>query len=332
MVKAGMGLHADKVPMNDIVLMAKLLLVAEILYVINLVWTKLSFLMMYYRIFHFPYFKRWAYIIGGFVIAWVICVIFLFIFICVPVQKLWYPEIPGHCINQVGTWIANAVSTIVTDVAILILPIPQVWKLKLHRSEKLALTVAFGLGFLYVPCLPFCALLLVFMENSNYLYSVVFASAYRFSVLFSYSSSDPTYTLAHTVGWTAIEMAAGITSACLPTLRPVVQLISRKLGLRSTIGLFRSTGNGSKMEHTDLKSSGNQSHMRSRSQANGAFYRLDEDSSLTAPTDAKLRPDHGYQYTVTSEPGKGEGDSLSGDEVPLRSITIKKDFSQVTDQ
>lgn len=41
-----MGLHAADVPMVDIVMVAKLLVVAEILYVFNLVWTKLSLLMM----------------------------------------------------------------------------------------------------------------------------------------------------------------------------------------------------------------------------------------------------------------------------------------------
>jgi hypothetical protein len=151
MVKEGMGLHAGTaVPISNQVMIAKFLVVAEILYVFNLVWTKLSILLMYYRIFHFPYFKRWAYIIGAFVVAWVICITFLFIFICVPVQKLWYPDLPGRCINQVGTWIANAVSTIATDLAILVLPMPQVWKLQLRLSEKIALTVAFSLGFLYV--------------------------------------------------------------------------------------------------------------------------------------------------------------------------------------
>jgi hypothetical protein len=151
MVKEGMGLHAGTaVPISNQVMIAKFLVVAEILYVFNLVWTKLSILLMYYRIFHFPYFKRWAYIIGAFVVVWVICITFLFIFICVPVQKLWYPDLPGRCINQVGTWIANAVSTIATDLAILVLPMPQVWKLQLRLSEKIALTVAFSLGFLYV--------------------------------------------------------------------------------------------------------------------------------------------------------------------------------------
>ena len=143
-----MTLYADTVPMENIVLLVDLLLVAEILYVYNLVWTKLSFVLMFYRIFRFSYFKKWAYIVGGFVVAWVICITFLFIFICVPVQKLWYPQLIGHCINQVGTWIANAASTILTDLAILIVPLPQVWKLKLRTSRRIAVLIAFGLGFL----------------------------------------------------------------------------------------------------------------------------------------------------------------------------------------
>jgi len=79
MYSAGMGIHADKVPLDDIVLMAKFLVVAEILYVFNLVWTKLGILLMYYRIFHFPYFKKVAYVIGAFIIAWVITISYLLI-------------------------------------------------------------------------------------------------------------------------------------------------------------------------------------------------------------------------------------------------------------
>jgi hypothetical protein len=149
MVHKGMGLHAGTdVTMENVIMIAKYLVVAEVLYVFNLVWTKLSILLMYYRIFRFQYFKIWAYIIGTFVILWVVCITFLFIFICVPVQKLWYPDLPGRCINQVSTWIANAVSTIATDIAILVLPIPQVWKLQLRISEKIAVLIAFSLGFL----------------------------------------------------------------------------------------------------------------------------------------------------------------------------------------
>ncbi|GKZ16528.1 hypothetical protein AbraIFM66951_000239 [Aspergillus brasiliensis] len=330
MIHEGMGIHADKLPSSQIIMIAKYLVVAEILYVFNLVWTKLSILLMYYRIFRFPYFKKWAYAIGTFVILWVICITFLFIFICVPVQKLWYPSLPGHCISQVGTWIANATSTIATDLIILLLPLPQVWKLQLRLSEKIALTVAFGLGFF-----------------------VIFASAYRFTVLFSYTATDSSYTLAPTVGWTAIEMSAGIVSACLPTLRPALQLAARKLGLRSALvpALFRS-------RTSPLSKSDNSSQMHPDSTASTAgmtaranrrsFYHLpdDEETGGTGITqkqiklDAVLRPKHDRGLTVTNIRGSrgasglvGGGSGLSGtteegDEVPLHGIMVSKDFRQ----
>ncbi|KAK4459324.1 hypothetical protein QBC42DRAFT_312104 [Cladorrhinum samala] len=314
MYDAGMGIHADKVPMDKIVLMAKYLVVAEVLYVFNLVWTKLSILLMYYRIFRFPYFKKWAYAIGAFIIAWVITITFLFIFICVPVEKLWYPDLPGHCIDQVGTWIANAASTILSDVVILCLPIPQVWSLQLRKTEKVAVLVAFCLGFF-----------------------VVFASAYRFSVLFSYSALDPTYTLAPTVGWTAIEMSAGIISACLPTFRPVMQWAGRGVGMKG--GLFGSSVGQSENYSKNIDKSTSSRLHSNPDLADDEFYRLDDDvaSARTGevrPADAKLRPDHGFACEVSSKPRRAgtntEADSVnSSDEVPLQGIMVQKDFTRI---
>ncbi|EFX05264.1 integral membrane protein [Grosmannia clavigera kw1407] len=309
MYAEGMGIHADKVSTDKIVMMAKWLLVAEILYAWNLCWTKISLLLMYYRIFHIRFFKNMAFCIGGFVLCWGVTVTFLFVFICVPVAKLWYPDLPGHCIDQVGTWIANATSTILTDLAILVLPIPQIWKLQLRRAEKLALTVAFGLGSF-----------------------VVAASAYRFSVLFSYSNSDPSYTLAPTVGWTAIEMSAGIISACLPTLRPTLVFVSKTLGLR----LF-STRSGQSTNHSrgaNQDSQGrviktNNSELLSASthaqkqKAKDAFYRLD-DGSNESPVDEGLRPAHGTKFTVAT----WRDSSGSADEIPLHSIRVQTDLKQ----
>ncbi|KAG6017688.1 hypothetical protein E4U43_000510 [Claviceps pusilla] len=112
--------------------MSKWLVVAEVPYAWNLGLTKLSLLLMYYRIFRHEYFKKMAWVVGVFVWVW----------------KLWYPGIAGHCIDQVGTWISNAGSTILTDLVILIMPIPQIWKLQLRMAEKIGLTLAFSLGSL----------------------------------------------------------------------------------------------------------------------------------------------------------------------------------------
>jgi hypothetical protein len=147
-VSHSVGLHAENVPIDDLILVTKLIIIGEILYVMNLGWTKLGFLLMFYRIFHFDYFKKRVYLIGAFVIAWVICDSLMHIFLCVPVQKNWYPETPGHCINVVGTWAANAASTIFSDLVILLLPIPEILRLSLAKSEKIGLILTFSLGFL----------------------------------------------------------------------------------------------------------------------------------------------------------------------------------------
>jgi hypothetical protein len=308
-----MGIHADLLDPADIVMMAKWLVVAEILYAFNLGWTKISLLMMYYRIFRLPYFKKMAWAVGTFVMVWVVTITFLFIFICVPVAKMWYPDLPGKCINQVATWIANA----------------AVWGLKLGKREKIGLTAAFGLGSLYVyPVLPGPDSRVSLADNHC---SVVFASAYRTSVLFTYTAGDPSYTLAPTVGWTAIEMAAGIISANLPTMLPALNLFLRMLGIRTRNGTS-PTGSSNPFRSKD-KSMNSQGDMEGAvppptgKRASGTvFYRLPDEntSSHSTPGGGKLRPDSKtYQYTVQSLT-PGERDEESGDEIPLHGIRVEK--------
>ncbi|KAK9442530.1 hypothetical protein VB005_03593 [Metarhizium brunneum] len=336
MYSSGMGLHADKVDPADIVMMAKWLVVAEVLYAWNLGWTKMSLLLMYYRIFRLPYFKKMAWVVGAFVWAWVICITFLFIFICVPVQKLWYPQIPGRCINQVGTWISNAASTIFTDLVILLMPIPQIWKLQLRKTEKIGLTLAFSLGFF-----------------------VVFASAYRTSVLFTYTAKDPTYTLAPTVGWTAIEMSAGIVSACLPTLLPIALCCARAFGFTRTASVPSRETNapptfgGSGGNKTKLKSGLNTLTNFSTRDGDDDGHQGEESPFCRMPDNAEsesvishavdsrsetpeaalepsLRPDmkKGYGHSVKSYTAKGDGSH--DDDIPLQGIRVQRDFTSST--
>ncbi|PWI69102.1 hypothetical protein PCL_01487 [Purpureocillium lilacinum] len=271
----GVGYHDSTVGPEAVINISRWLLITEIIYVWNLCWTKLSLLFMYYRIFHFPMFKRLVIGVGAFVVTWAICVSFLFTFICVPVEKLWRPELPGHCVSELGVWLANASSTIFSDIVILLLPIPQIWRLQLKRTEKVGLTFVFSLGFF-----------------------AVFASSYRTWVLFNYSKHDVSYTLAPLLAWSDIEMSAGIISACLPTMRPVVRLAASKLGLsrvfssRNADGTSRSeSANGGKLHDgsqsrgaTPLRSFITPQTLKTTAETNnrpdrgsGAFYRLPDD-------------------------------------------------------
>lgn len=148
-------------------------------------------------------------------------------------------------------------------------------------------------------------------------------------------------------------MSAAIVSACLPTLSPVMSFFFRALGInRSILGTTRRGGGGTTgaMSSRNLGGGGGgksttpslsdpldvelgPKSRRDVAGGEGAFYRL-PDEQLSGETaravDAELRPEHGYGYTVTSQPGGGKGDgaSLSGDEVPLHGIRVQTQFKQ----
>jgi hypothetical protein len=65
-----------------------------------------------------------------------------------PIPRSWDKTIPGTCIQIGDVWYSTSVMSIVTDLAIILLPIYQIRKLRLPLSQKLGLCVLFSLGFL----------------------------------------------------------------------------------------------------------------------------------------------------------------------------------------
>lgn len=78
----------------------------------------------------------------------------LFILICIPPAHLWKPGLPGRCLDIAIVADGFAITSLVTDIAILALPVPLIWLLHLSRGQKTGLTMLFTLGGLYVS-LPF---------------------------------------------------------------------------------------------------------------------------------------------------------------------------------
>lgn len=160
----------------------------------------------------------------------------------------------------------------------------------------------------------------------TYKNSVVFASAYRTSVLFTYDAKDPTYTLAPTVGWTAIEMSAGIVSACLPTMLPIINHFLAIFGFKSG----RTTATNSEgCSNGGFKPNSRTNNTRSSTN----FERLSDDAdtdtnrdrkALSVISESDLRPDapkSAYQYAVHTV--HGDDRDGSADDVPLRSIRVQ---------
>lgn len=146
MIHYGLGVHADALDFDQLIAVGKGLLAFECIYVTTVALTKVSLLLMYYRIFPIDSMRISCWILGTLSVCWCISIIMVSIFQCTPIAKAWNLTIPGHCINLKGSFIGNAVPNILTDVAILGLPMPHVWRLHTTLIQRCQLSAVFLLG------------------------------------------------------------------------------------------------------------------------------------------------------------------------------------------
>ena len=111
---------------------------------------KISCLLFYRRLFS-PSRKMRLSIDGGiiFVLAAYTALFFATIFECDPIRKDWYSRITGHCFKPKRLPYTSGGINVLSDLYVLILPIPCVWGLNMRLSRKLRLISIFGLGVLY---------------------------------------------------------------------------------------------------------------------------------------------------------------------------------------
>ncbi|KAF9892856.1 hypothetical protein FE257_000445 [Aspergillus nanangensis] len=208
-IEYGMGLHTSTLDPTQMPIFFKLIYAFEPLYITTVGIIKISVLLMYHRIFPVRMIKIAGSILATITIAWVISVDLVAIFQCNPIRKGYEPTIPGSCINLKGALVGNGVPNFVTDIIILALPARLIWRLQASTSQRLSI-------------------ILVFLSGSF----VVFASIYRFSLIFVFDPNDIAWTLADAQTWCVVETAAGVISACLPTIIPLIKACTK--GLAST--------------------------------------------------------------------------------------------------
>lgn len=119
---------------------------------LSLSCTKISILFLYLRIFPVRWLVISSYTTMSIIVAWAIATILAGCLICRPFAFNWDKTIPdGYCGNQVSSFTATGVINLVTDVAVLVLPMSSLYKLQMALYKKLTLIAVFGLGIVYVP-------------------------------------------------------------------------------------------------------------------------------------------------------------------------------------
>ncbi|KAL8984631.1 MAG: hypothetical protein Q9177_004652, partial [Variospora cf. flavescens] len=149
----GTGRHTILNPIPNVVRFIQLMYAVELTYCVLLTTTKISILLFYRRVFMNQTtslrFRIAWYVIMVWTLLWGISTFFAAAFQCSPPSYYWSKytrKTQGSCINLTMLLIVTASTNIVTDVALLILPMPVLWHFKIQRSQKFALSGIFLLG------------------------------------------------------------------------------------------------------------------------------------------------------------------------------------------
>lgn len=176
----------------------------NILSTVGLGFTKSSFLLFYMSIFTTRRFRVLAQVVLGLVVSWAVAFFFANLFTCYPISPFIEAFYKNHCVDGLALWYAMAISDIIVDFFILIMPIPMVLKLQLPLHQRIGVLAMFLLG----------ATVIAFSITRALVYVHV---GQRLDEHYN----DETYYTSPVFFWATIELSTAVLSASLPTYRPI---------------------------------------------------------------------------------------------------------------
>ncbi|KAI1091711.1 hypothetical protein F5B19DRAFT_457258 [Rostrohypoxylon terebratum] len=186
------------------VIYEKCKLAVNILSTVGLGFVKSSILVFYMNIFYGKPFKIASQVVLGLVVSWTVSFFFANLFTCFPITPFIEAFYHNKCVDGLALWYGMAISDILIDVVILVMPIPMVFQLQLPLKQKLGVLVMFLLG----------ATVCAFSLTRALIYVHV---GERLTLHFN----DETYYTSPVFFWAVIELSTAVLSACLPTYRPI---------------------------------------------------------------------------------------------------------------
>ncbi|KAI0108737.1 hypothetical protein F4776DRAFT_643591 [Hypoxylon sp. NC0597] len=116
-------------------------------YAYTMAFIKLSILRLYGSIFVSQRFNYCLWVIAAVMIAWAISCGLASVLQCMPISHTWDPLMrEDSCINYGVSLLVSGVINIVTDFAILAIPIPMVLRLQISKQKKWLLIFTFAMG------------------------------------------------------------------------------------------------------------------------------------------------------------------------------------------
>ncbi|KAH9908582.1 hypothetical protein F4778DRAFT_352598 [Xylariomycetidae sp. FL2044] len=153
-VQLGLGKHSEAyTSAEDLTELLKISYISRIVFDSGIAFAKFSILSFYCRVFsaRSPKFQVALYTTFGLVAVFILYKLPAQIFSCVPPAKNWHPEIEGHCESNdtsFGLLLAGLLLDVITNLMILLLPLPTIYHFHMSRKEMTVVLGAFAVGYI----------------------------------------------------------------------------------------------------------------------------------------------------------------------------------------
>ncbi|RPB03286.1 hypothetical protein L873DRAFT_1826348 [Choiromyces venosus 120613-1] len=205
----------------------KLWYVYQLQYLLTLFFIKASILSFYRRISPKRSYQISVWIVSGIVVAYTVAMLFIFECPKDP-SRAWAADFPKGCDNVVDVhYFMMAPFNILSDIVILLLPLPSLLGLQINKRKRAALLLIFSCGFIAVAAS---------IGRLNALYK------HRHALI---AGGDAPYMATYILLWSQIEVNVGIITASAPALGPLVRSILRGTSYAKSC----YTGTGQKSKH-----------------------------------------------------------------------------------
>ncbi|KAK4499551.1 hypothetical protein PRZ48_010067 [Zasmidium cellare] len=197
----GLGTHIETISKHDLTQLCLWLWISVWNYYIGPGLAKLSIVVQCMRIFgHIKWFRTASYILAAIITAFTIFSTFISIF--------------PSCIDRLPLWLFNSAFTMLTDIAVTVLPLPVLKSLQLPARQRYILMGVFGLGGV-----------------------ICIVSIVRLSGIYATSvAKDVSWENSQAALYSNLEAAVGIIASCVPTLRAFVKTYFPKLFTSASAG------------------------------------------------------------------------------------------------
>ncbi|KAI1490094.1 major facilitator superfamily domain-containing protein [Biscogniauxia mediterranea] len=217
--KMGLGRHDEDIPPEDWNTLRRCEYAFSVLYNPSLMAFKTSVLIFYLRLSKNTQkvLRIASWVVLGIVNVAGTVLTLLNIFQCRPVQAAFDPyNSPASCIPLLTEFICSSPINIISDLAILALPIPVLSSMRLPPRQKFILLITFALGiFVTVVDVVRIYYLQQAITQVSPTISSNPAATFGDSPQFAWNASL-------SLMWSTVEVNVGITCACIPTLKPLI--------------------------------------------------------------------------------------------------------------